>query len=370
MTGTWKWKLTLTAVAGCIATWAVIRSSWRTPVQAVCSQTAVTSVPRAMPASVRETDVPSPSTQSKRRLPAPPSPTPPTGVALVLPSPPAPETAANAIASQPAVPSEPVQSSAEAPAGADLAWIRQVLGQMRNGQAPALSFDDRSRLRVWLTARVVASGREGEEIHVLKNDVMKLLGRQPAPDPDLAATLVAIFRDRAQDPVIRDYAIQHLGAGYAAVPDATRQDVRDALWEAAAETESHIGGTALIALESARAADRSVETADLSRRLVTTLADPRASPAARIAALGVSAMVPAPTALPSIRSLLSQPQEEPLLLAALHALGKLGDGAEDRALLARYASGGSGRLQRGAQKALGWFESRQGKTNSRGTKSS
>ena len=58
-----------------------------------------------------------------------------------------------------------------------------------------------------------ASGNDGlssEEREALKNDVILALRDQHTPPAGLTPTLVSLYQDPAQDPVMRDYAIQHL----------------------------------------------------------------------------------------------------------------------------------------------------------------
>ena len=81
---------------------------------------------------------------------------------------------------------------------------------------------------------------------VIKNDVILALKSQEPPPRELPGVLLSMFYDPAQDPVIRNYALQHLGTWYERV--AEKAPVLDALWAGTADIDASIQGTALIGL--------------------------------------------------------------------------------------------------------------------------
>lgn len=56
----------------------------------------------------------------------------------------------------------------------------------------------------------LAPGLNAPATHAFKDAVMIALENQQPPLADWPESLIALYQDRAQDPVIRDYALQHL----------------------------------------------------------------------------------------------------------------------------------------------------------------
>ena len=81
---------------------------------------------------------------------------------------------------------------------------------------------------------------------VLKNDVILALKNQQPPPQELAGVLLEMFYDKEQDPVIRNYALQHLATWYDEC--AEKAPVLDALWAGTTDADASIVGTALIGL--------------------------------------------------------------------------------------------------------------------------
>lgn len=124
------------------------------------------------------------------------------------------------------------------------------------------------------------------------NDVMdEMLNRSEIP-ADYAETMVALFRDKSQGDVIRDFAVQHIGL-YAETlnmrgkynADASESaTLRDALWDAAEETRTIVAVAAFRAIADIAAFDPRIDVNRLDSRLASCVADSSASPAARVMA--------------------------------------------------------------------------------------
>ncbi len=168
----------------------------------------------------------------------------------------------------------------------------------------------------------------------LRNEIMNLLrSREPAV-PGLAEVLAGIFADTGADPVVRDYALQHLGAWYPRAPQEERWLILETLADAVAETDSSIAGTALLALRDIRsAADEAVASdtlAGLAREIAT---DATNGDSARITALQVAAESGSTEILQTAASLaLDQNEPYPLRLSAIASLRKLGGDEADEIL--------------------------------------
>jgi hypothetical protein len=124
--------------------------------------------------------------------------------------------------------------------------------------------------------------------HVLKNDLMALLARQEPPPADLLAELSALARQPAQDPVVRDYALQHLAASVLEPTNRfglERAQALEALWQATGEASGTLAGTALLGLHRASRQDSSVDTNRLQASALALATDSTVDSLARTAAL-------------------------------------------------------------------------------------
>jgi len=171
--------------------------------------------------------------------------------------------------------------------------------------------------------------------HVLKSDLMDALCAQPNLQPDLTKVLAELYHDHDQNVVIRDYAVQHLALIDERLTEALswssseietqRQLIETLLWEASAETDSSIGGTALLALM------RSLKTNDQpsQERLASTALrlanDPAISPLARISAIQVCAQIQVHAALPQLSRTAEQDSNLTVRISAIGALGHIGN---------------------------------------------
>ena len=160
------------------------------------------------------------------------------------------------------------------------------------------------------------------------NDVMdEMLKRSEIP-ADYAETMVALFRDRSQGDVIRDFAVQHIGL-YAETlqmhgkydADASESAMlRNALWDAAEETRTIVAVAAFRALADMAAFDPRIDVNRLDSRLASCVSDSAASPAARVMAAqlcGECRVAAAKLALARIAADRCEP--DPLRLAAANS---------------------------------------------------
>jgi hypothetical protein len=184
-------------------------------------------------------------------------------------------------------------------------------------------------------------------LNVLKNDLVSLLQEQIDPPAGLTSTLIAVYQNPAQDPVARDYALQHLVTwaeqGAADAPDATPR-IRAVLRQAAQENTS-VAGTALLGLHRLSVSDpcapppldSAPSGEEISQMALRLLLSAQSPPAARITAIQVCAEREVTEALPPIQTLAQTESGTAVRISAIAALGSLG-GPEQAVLLQRLAA--------------------------------
>jgi hypothetical protein len=137
-----------------------------------------------------------------------------------------------------------------------------------------------------------ASVQERSQAASNKNQLMDELLDLPVIPADYGATMVALYRDRTQDDITRDFAVQHIGLYAQALnrsgayaPDSEDACLcRNALLDAADETRTIIAAAAFRALADISAFDPHIDDKRLDAMLVSCVGDSFASPAARVMA--------------------------------------------------------------------------------------
>lgn len=148
--------------------------------------------------------------------------------------------------------------------------------------------------------------------------------------PAYAEEMIATWRDRENDELVRNFAVQHLER-YAREcvvrgtwdPDSSdAADVRAALEEAVLETGTSVGGAALLALARLSEIDPHVDRTRLGARASSLVSNSSIPAANRVSAAQVCGLLRVRSALPALRSLSSDSSAPtPLRLAAAHAAG-------------------------------------------------
>ena len=145
---------------------------------------------------------------------------------------------------------------------------------------------------------------------------------------DYGETMVSLCRDKSQDVLTRDFAVQHIGLyvqtlnrrGEYNAKSAEVTSLRDALFDAAGETRTIVAAAAFRALADMAAFDPRIDASRLDNRLASCVADTSASPAARVMAAqlcGERRVASAGVSLAAIAADRAQP--EPLRLAAANS---------------------------------------------------
>ena len=211
---------------------------------------------------------------------------------------------------------------------------------------------------------------------------MNVLCEQHQLCPKWTQTLTEISRNKAYDPVTRDYALQHMvslmipaNVGEPSETDPEkRQAIISALLAAAGQTHESYSGTALQGLHlilqnQQRNPQQQVSSAagslafadDQLRPIAIALAVAEdASMQARITALQVCAERGLSEILPQTREIATAATApDSLRMSAIAALGRLGT-AEDQPLLEQLLQTVSPRLQKAARPALETLKQRAG----------
>lgn len=187
--------------------------------------------------------------------------------------------------------------------------------------------------------------------NALKNDVIVALRKQRVAPAGLTQELISIYRDKNEDPVMRDYAIQHLSEWRTNHPVDIGQ-IDPIIWEAAGESDQTSGATALLALariaDDQKAAGHAQYAAgarfEKIQALAQAMATNRMAPLLnRLTALGVSSQLGGHNAVTLALDRLNDTEPVVLQFVALESIRKNYD-AHDPATLARCVAAVDSRL--------------------------
>lgn len=166
----------------------------------------------------------------------------------------------------------------------------------------------------------------------LNNEILNSLARQSGSGARVQSALLKVQADPQQTPVMRDYAIQHLGLRYLdGYPD--RDASRKAFWDRADDFET-TGATAMLALHriAGQGLLREAEQQQLVKKAAEMAQRPGAAEPSRMVALQILRHNRSPEGVLAAKSILNSNSPTPLTIAAVATLGDLG-GPEDATLL-------------------------------------
>ena len=161
-----------------------------------------------------------------------------------------------------------------------------------------------------------------------KNQLMDELLNRPEIPADYGLQMVALFRDREQDVVTRDFAVQHIGLyaealnrrGVYRADSVEVRTLRAALDEAAAETKTIVAAAAFRALADMAPFDPHIDGRRLDGRFAACAADSSAAPAARVMAVQLCGEQKVASARPTLVALAADASAPaPLRLSARKA---------------------------------------------------
>lgn len=197
-----------------------------------------------------------------------------------------------------------------------------------------LKQQDITSLCEFLVSPPSARERNLPGLRMLKNNILNVLEQQSEMPAGLVHVMTEMYRNRAQDSVTRDYAVQHLALSCALVgsddPEA-REQIQTVLEEAVQESSS-IAGTALLGLHRLFNPGNSVQSKAVDRYAQRMATSPETDPDSRITAVQVCAERKIMEALPGIEALVLDGEPTALRISAISALGRLGGPKQERLL--------------------------------------
>ena len=144
-----------------------------------------------------------------------------------------------------------------------------------------------------VSAEEIDPGTSPAELASEKNQVMDELLNQPQIPSDYADVMIGLYRDKSQDVLTRDFAVQHIGLyaqalarrGEYDADNAESRKLRSALFDAAGETRTIIAAAAFRALADMSEFDSRVDARRLDALISRCAADSSSAPAARAMAV-------------------------------------------------------------------------------------
>jgi len=154
-----------------------------------------------------------------------------------------------------------------------------------------------------------------------KNQVMDELLNQDQIPADYGTQMVALFRDKGQDVLTRDFAVQHIGLYAQALQrrgvydpaSADSRSLRAALSDAATETHTIVAAAAFRALADMAAFDPHIDSRRLDARLAACVGDASAAPAARVMAVHLCGERRVKSAIPALEKICAAPGTSEIL---------------------------------------------------------
>lgn len=169
---------------------------------------------------------------------------------------------------------------------------------------------------------MIVSGTCFAELASEKNQIMDELLNQPQIPSDYADVMIGLYRDKSQDVLTRDFAVQHIGlyaqalarrGEYDDADAAESRNLRAALFDAAGETRTIIAAAAFRALADIAVFDPRVDTNRLDSLLASCTADASSDPASRSVAVQLCGERRVRSSRPALESIRSDPTAPEIL---------------------------------------------------------
>jgi hypothetical protein len=226
--------------------------------------------------------------------------------------------------------------------------LQTRLEALRKAGSP-WSFAEVQALYVFLYETPQDAGLAQGDLNALKNEVLNRLKSQEGETIPLIRHMMNLYCDKSQDPVWREYCVQHLGTVFknASLYQGQLLTLFD---DALNEKEGSLAGTTLIAM------DQNVGVAGLSEESLAEKAlaiagSPSYNAASRTTALQIAARYNDRRALSLARAILNGKNDTHLMVSALAVLGQMGE-AQDRSTLNAFVNSSDIRLRGAATAAL------------------
>lgn len=177
----------------------------------------------------------------------------------------------------------------------------------------------------YLHGGIMPEGLRADEWHWIIDELFTRMRTESGDPKDLTRKLAEVFANAALDPVVRDYALQHVGhlgreGGDTAV-------AHDAALRGLEETGSPLAGTALLVLHN-EPGTAGAKDELAGARAVEILRNGNAAVPARVTALQVAARQDAEGTLEAASELLAGESSAFLKVAAVAAVGEVGSAAD------------------------------------------
>jgi len=208
-----------------------------------------------------------------------------------------------------------------------------------------LSEEEKDEIYAFFQATEPPAEMPVESWRWLMDEIFSLLRHDGTDNAKFASGLAGVYRNSSGDPIIRDYAVQHLGHLLSA--EGPPELIVSVLRDAASETQNTIAGTALLALNQNFPQD--LQT---SAQAVQLASDPETHLTSRLTALQVAAAQRNPEALP-VALTLAQDSTQPVSLrvSAIAAVAHLGS-SQDQATLQNLVLSRNLRIKSASSSAL------------------
>jgi hypothetical protein len=214
-----------------------------------------------------------------------------------------------------------------------------------------LDRNEKDTLFIYLNRDLLKDGTSRMQEHFLRNTIMDILVNQQNLT-GVAEGLLNVYRNRNLDPVVRDYAIQHLGVLYEKADSRPRNLIKDGLFQATAEMEGTLAGTGLLALNRLAGLYEDISSEQLAQAALLAAGNERISDESRTTALQVCALMQLPDAAQIAADILSNSENTHLQISAIAALGYVGDADQIEILSSILSDDSRQRLHLPAQTAL------------------
>jgi len=229
-----------------------------------------------------------------------------------------------------------------------------------NALGSNLSPAEQTLLLGYLRESSPQDGLNPQQRNALKNDILNVLRTQTPAVRQLTGALIGIYENKNEDPVMRDYALQHLSEYRTMQTDPAKVAQIDAsFWKAAAERSQPYAGTALLALTRLAEVESNPQTSfqRIGKMALALAADETAPLGSRITALSVAGRTGSRGAETIAFRALQKPDAAALHLAALAVLrqARLAGWTplpDQKAALQRLAQNKRGRVQKSARTLL------------------
>lgn len=195
------------------------------------------------------------------------------------------------------------------------------------------------------------SGREGNLDHerTVVNEALARVRGNPEMRQSLEKDILLACKNPNQDPVVRDYYVQHLRDCYE--ESSQKAGLEQLFWALLSEKQGTIAGTALLALNDIARRYPTIDKPQLEAKALSVAGDSSYGDAARVSALRVCGFLHMKQVLPIVEGILEHSKSVALRVAAIATLGDF-DSENGLGVLTRIAASADDPAQRAAQAAL------------------